>query len=286
MVKVSRIATDYTEAGAMNGLIGLWGFLSEGDEDSTFLTKSGEVGAVIRVVGVDAEGLDHPQIDQIARRFEAALRIFDERFRVYQYLLKRDQAEIPHRGYSNPVVQTAIQNRVAYLEAKSESLYTVEVFFVVLYEEWHQNRNHLERLRQLLKDPRASLREALSTGQAITILEADLERAREVLSNKAASFVVQLQDAVGIEIATKTAAYAFFRRLLNLAPHKAAVPLRHDTHLDYFVCDSLLECHRDHLRIDDYSVQVLTLKEPPAQTFAHLLSALQEIPSNAIIVSE
>ena len=286
MVKVSRIATDYTEAGAMNSLIGLWGFLSEGDQDSTFLTKGGEVGVVIRVEGVDAECLDHPQIDQIARRFEAAIRVFDERFRVYQYLLKRDQAEIPHRKYSDPVVQKAIENRVAYLQAKSEALYTVEVFFVVLYEGWHSNRNGLERLRQLLKDPRASIREALSTGQAITVLEADLDRAREMLSNKAASFVVQLQDAVGIDLASKPAAYAFFRRLLNYAPHKAAVPLKHDSHLDYFVCDSLLECHRDHLRLDDHSVQVLTLKEPPAQTFAHLLSTLQEIPSNAVIVSE
>jgi hypothetical protein len=52
--------------------------------------------------------------------FEAALRIFDERFRVYQYLLKRDQTDIPHREYSNPVVQKAIQNRVAYLQRKSE----------------------------------------------------------------------------------------------------------------------------------------------------------------------
>jgi hypothetical protein len=144
----------------------------------------------------------------------------------------------------------------------------------------------LERLRQFLNNPRASIREALSTARAITILEADLDRAREVLSNKTASFVVQLQDAVGVQLAAKPATYAFFGRILNYAPHKAAVPLKHETHLDYFVCDSLLECHRDHLRLDDYSVQVLTLKEPPAQTFAHLLGALQEIPSNAVIVSE
>ena len=133
-------------------MIGLWGFLSECESDSTFLTKGGEVGVVIGVEGVDAECFDHPQIDQIARRFEAALRIFDERFRVYQYLLKRDQAAIPHKDCSNPVVRKAIETRITYLTAKSESLYTLEVFFVVLYEGWRQNRNTWERLRQLLPE--------------------------------------------------------------------------------------------------------------------------------------
>ena len=108
MVAVKQLAKDYLEAGALNGLIGLYGFVGTAAADPTFLTKGGDLGTVIRVEGVDAECLDHPQIDQIARRFEAALRMFDERFRVYQYLLKRDHAEIPHRDYPNPVVQHVV----------------------------------------------------------------------------------------------------------------------------------------------------------------------------------
>ncbi len=38
-----------------------------------------------------------------------------------------------------------------------------------------------------------------------------------------------------------------------------------------------------HLRLDDDYVRVLTLKEPPAQTFPHLFQALYEIPSNLIL---
>jgi type IV secretory pathway VirB4 component len=41
-------------------------------------TKGGDLGTVIRLEGVDAECLDHPQIDQMAPRFETALRMFDE----------------------------------------------------------------------------------------------------------------------------------------------------------------------------------------------------------------
>ncbi len=286
MVAVKKLARDYVEAGAFNTLVSLCGFVGNDPADPTFLTKGGDLGTVIHVEGVDAECLDHPQIDQIARRFEAALRMFDERFRVYQYLFKRGNAEIPHRDYPNPVVQQAIRNRIAYLAGKSEALYTLEVYFVVLYEGCHQSQNKIERLKKLAQEPRRGIRELLSTEKRIEILDADLERAREVLTNKVASFVIQLRDAVPVTVVSKQDAFAFFRRLLNFAPHKAVAPLKYDSHLDYFACDSTLECHRDHLRLDDNYVQVLTLKEPPAQTFAHLLSALQEIPSNAIIVSE
>ena len=76
-------------------------------------------------------------------------------------------------------------------------------------------------------------------------------------------------------------------RLLNYDLHKAhAIRCHHDTFLDFDLCDSALECHRTHLRLDDYHVRVLTLKEPPAHTFAHLFQALYEIPSNLILVNE
>src|SRR6202040_1278326 len=56
--------------------------------------------------------------------------------------------------------------------------------------------------------------------------------------------------------------------------------------LDYDTGDSALECHRTHLRLDDHYVRVLTLKEPPAQTFPLLFQALYDIPSNLLLVSE
>ena len=52
--------------------------------------------------------------------------------------------------------------------------------------------------------------------------------------------------------------------------------LTYDTHLDYFVADSAVECHRDHLMVGDRVVKVLTMKEPPSQTFAHLLQDLYD----------
>ena len=57
MVRVGRILRDYAEAGAVNSLIALWGFVDE----HTFLTKAGHVGVVYQMRGPDAEGLTHAQ---------------------------------------------------------------------------------------------------------------------------------------------------------------------------------------------------------------------------------
>jgi hypothetical protein len=50
VVRLSRILKDYREAGAVNSLIDLWGFV----DDTTFLTKAGAVGQVYRLAGTDA----------------------------------------------------------------------------------------------------------------------------------------------------------------------------------------------------------------------------------------
>ena len=99
MVRLGRILRDYREAGAVNSLIALWGFVDE----TTFLTKSGHVGVVYQLRGQDAEGLTHAQRRTIVHQFEAALRLLDEHCRVYQYVRQADRravrrARVPARG--------------------------------------------------------------------------------------------------------------------------------------------------------------------------------------------
>src|SRR5438094_7509183 len=85
MLNVQRILRDYREAGSVNSLLAVWGFV----DDHAFLTKAGHVGLVYRLAGCDFECLDHTQRSGIVHRFEAALRLLDETCRVYQYLCKR-----------------------------------------------------------------------------------------------------------------------------------------------------------------------------------------------------
>ena len=80
---------------------------------------------------------------------------------------------------------------------------------------------------------------------------------------------MQLADTIRPFRLPKAEAFRFFRRLVNYAPHKnEGVSLIYDTHLDFYLSDSALECHRDRLAVDDYRVKVLTMKVPPAKTFA------------------
>src|SRR6202022_1163782 len=83
------------------------------------------------------------------------------------------------------------------------------------------------------------------------------------------------------------AAFRVLKKTLNVAPHKRNLAnLKHDTFLDYYLSESHLECHRGHLRLDDYYVKVLTLKEPSAQSFPLIFRRLLEIRANYHVVTE
>ena len=56
---------------------------------------------------------------------------FDERCRVYQYLFKRNHETIPYQTYQNPVVNSAIESRVAFLKSKAENLYALKIYYVL-----------------------------------------------------------------------------------------------------------------------------------------------------------
>ena len=69
MFKLSEIVKDWKESGALQAHINLYGFWDE----ETFLTKSGDLGMVLRVKGIDYESLDHASRDHAVKRLEAAL---------------------------------------------------------------------------------------------------------------------------------------------------------------------------------------------------------------------
>ena len=52
MVRIARILRDYSDAGGLNTLLPLWGFVDGG----AFMTKAGHVGLVYRLRGVDVDG--------------------------------------------------------------------------------------------------------------------------------------------------------------------------------------------------------------------------------------
>jgi type IV secretion/conjugal transfer VirB4 family ATPase len=281
-MRVSQIVRDYEQAGAMNTLINLVGFV----DDRAFLTKSGDLGILLALEGRDPDCSDASQREAVTRRFEVALRLWDDHTRLYQYVLKRRHVAPPIATHADRAVDALLQRRHAFLGARPDDLYAVTVYLVVLACRPH-GETWRPRLRQAVREPVATLREWFSTSQTIVRLDDDIDRRRVQLRSKVEAFVLQLQDTVRPRILSPAEAFTFFRRLVNYAPAKAdAVRLREDALLDFDVCDSALECHRTHLRLDEAYVRVVTLKEPPAQTFPLLFQALREIPATLLIVSE
>jgi type IV secretion system protein TrbE len=281
VVTIGRILRDYRETGSLNGLLALWGFV----DDATFLTKAGHVGLVYRLQGVDYEGLSHAQRRALVHRLEGALRLLDEHCRVYQYLIKRTIAPVLAAPCSQPVARDAIQRRAAYLNDRRHALYTCALYLVLLYEAPAVIRTSAP-LRHVTRAPREALRSWLSTRRTLTLIDSELDRAIAALHHKAQAVEVQLQE-VGLERLAKREAFRFFRQLVNYDPATlAAGALTHDTHLDYFVADSAVACHRDHLVVGHRRVKVLSMKEPPSQTFAHLAGDVYTMPGEFIACLE
>jgi type IV secretory pathway VirB4 component len=86
MLRIDHIRKDWKEAGSFPTQINLYGFWDE----HCFLTKSGDLGAVLEIGGIDYESLDHRGRDYAVKRAEAAFRSLDDKTRLYQILFRRN----------------------------------------------------------------------------------------------------------------------------------------------------------------------------------------------------
>jgi type IV secretion system protein VirB4 len=286
MLRLSRIFKNYNETGSLNEQINLYGFIGP----HVFLTKSGEVGVILEVRGVDYECLDSASIDGFTKRLESALKLFDENYRLYQYLFKRNNETIPYKLYANPIVDTAIKNRIAYLASKADTLFSLSVYYVVLYHGFQTSAKLGSALAEFPKNPKkavAELRAHFSGQKQVVVLGQHVGNAQAALLQKARSFMLQVSDFLAVRMLDKQEAFSILKRTLNFHPDKLELAkLKYDTFLDYYLPESSLECHRGHLRVDDYYVKVLTLKEPSAQSFPLIFKRLLEVEANYYVVTE
>jgi type IV secretion system protein TrbE len=286
MFRLIQALRRYREAGSLNEQINLFGFV----DDHTFLTKSGDVGVVLAVKGVDYESLACSEIDNYTKRLESAFKILDDKCRIYQYLFKRSDPAIPYKNHENPIVNAAIESRIGYLKRKAESLYGLTIYFVVLLESLPTKRT-LARLlgngNSELKHRWRELRALISTNKQVLLVEDEIQSAQAVLAQKIAGLILQVNDFLPVELLDKQQAFRFLKQILNFSPQKfESARLKHDTFLDYYLCESHLECHRGFLRVDDYYARVLTLKEPSAHSLPLIFQKLLEVQANFFVVTE
>lgn len=286
MFRTDTITKDWKEAGSFPAQLNLYGFWDE----HSFLTKTGDLGAVLSIGGIDYESLDHAGRDYAVKRLEAAFRSLDDKTRLYQILFKHNRPEIAHAQYDDPLVRAAVEQRAAFLRAKSDRLYGIEIFWVVMIDGSYRKTGLLNALSQLPTQSRSSLRDlrALFSGnKERTLLHEQIERDRVRLQHKIQSLSGQLNDLMQIELSGAERTFRLVRRLVNFRPSRIAeAPLCGMRHLDWQVCDSELEAHRGYLRLDDYYTRVLTLKELPGETRPLLLNGLLDVPANFHVVTE
>ena len=285
MLRLDKVIKPWKESAALNDHINLYGFWNE----TTFLTKSGDVGMVLSIPGVDYESLDHSEQEYAVKRLEAALKAFGPGFHIYQYLFKSNRPDIPFATYDDPIVEAAIDQRRKFFEAKRDHLYQVEIFYCVLLEGTRSKTGVGTALARFLTDPEgaiAELKSQFSNHAMKTLLRTHIERDLQRLDQHVQAFTRQLADFMRIEVLNQQGQFTFFRRLLNYDDWRVAGRPQSTQFLDYQVVNSDIEAERDHLRVGDHIVRVLTMKEAITETRPLVLDALLKIPANFYVVTE
>src|SRR6266566_5636742 len=285
MLRLDRVIKPWKESAALNDHINLYGFWNE----TAFLTKSGDVGIVLGISGVDYESLDRSEQEYAVKRLEAALKAFGSGFHVYQYLFKSNRPDIPFARYDNPIVEAAIDQRRKFFEAKRGHLYQVEIFYCILLEGTRSKTGVGTALARLLHDPEGAISELKSqftNDNMKKLLRTHIERDLQRLDQHVQAFARQLADFMQVEVLNRQGQFTFFRRLLNYDDWRVAGRPQSRQFLDYQVVNSDIEAERDHLRVGDHIVRVLTMKEAVTETRPLVLNALLKIPANLYVVTE
>ncbi len=285
MLRLDKVIKPWKESAALNDHINLYCFWNE----TAFLTKSGDVGMVLRVPGVDYESLDHSEQEYAVKRLEAALKAFGPGFHVYQYLFKSNRPEIPFAKYDDPVVEAAIDQRRQFFEAKRDHLYQIEIFYAIVLEGPRSKSGVGAAFAQLFRDPAgaiAELRTQFTSNSMKTLLRSQIADAVARLEQKVQAFTRQLADFMLIEVLNRQGQFLFFRRLLNYDDWRISGKPQSTQFLDYQVVNSNIEAERDHLRVGDHFVRVLTMKEAITETRPLVLDALLKIPASFYVITE
>jgi type IV secretion/conjugal transfer VirB4 family ATPase len=285
MLRVDKVIKPWKESASLNDHINLYGFWNE----TTFLTKSGDVGMVLSLPGVDYESLDRSEQEYAVKRLEAALKALGPSFHVYQYLFKSNRPDIPFAKYDDPIVAAAIEQRRKFFEAKRDHLYQVEIFYCILLEGARSKTGVGSAFSRLFHDPAGAfgeLKAQFTNDNMKTLLRSQIECDVALLDQRVQAFARQLADFMQIAVLDRQGQVTFFRRLLNFDGWRIAGKPRSTQFLDYQVVNSSIEAERDHLRVGDHIVRVLTMKEAITETRPLTLDALLKIPANFRVVTE
>lgn len=288
MLSLRKLVKSYKETGALAEQCSIFSFIN----DWCFVTKTGAVGAVLEVEGLDYECLDQRDLDSATKRLETAFKLFGPEFRVYQYLFKSEFDPEPARQYENPIVQKAEKERARYFAQKADEMFSIRLYYVLLYQGASSvtKMTLTKAIRSLfsggINTGLANLKTVFSAKKEIVLIEQELDQAASILLRQANSFVSHLSDLSAVKLLKKQEAFCMLRRTFNVDPGKQQERLKFDVMTDKYLVSSPLESHADHLTLDGYYTRVLTLREEPSESRPLVLQQLLRIPATFFIATE
>jgi len=278
MVNIRQLLKDWEDSPAFSDFIDLDKFI----DSNVFRTKSGQLGCVLAVKGIDYESVPRDQLDVLTERLQRNFHTFDPGTRVYQYFTRTSRPTIPHREYSDTASSKFVHYRLADLESKINTLYETQVYLAVLtkIETGDTAPQSLwQRVKKFVSD--------FSARKVTAVSLANQDIARAALLQKVSTFTAATSDFAAVTMLDEDGIWHFYRALLNPNPQlrDAPMPEGAGTFPAFFAADSTLRAFPTHLELDDYFVKVLTLKGLPNNTHPNILGKLLLVPGNYHVVS-
>jgi len=257
-----------TETSPLCQLLAPWAIGANG----MILTKSGSCVVVYRCGGVDYEGTTPDEREDVAKRFSGALRLLDDRFRVYHYLCKSPAQPLPVPPATGAAVDRVLAARATYLN-DAGTQYELDRYLALVYEPAETSLPWWQRL---------------SPKKVGAVIETGMLDAMERLERTAAIVQAQLVDTIGPVRLSDEEVFQFLRRLVNYDGPE--IKLKHAQYVDYFMADASVERHpdgrSDHLAVGPARVKVLSMKEAPTTSGPHDLEPLYRLPCSFIACVE
>ena len=271
MFNLKKFLKPSTDAPALNSLFAPHCFV----DDHIVMTKTNALCALLEIRGIDDECASDDDLDAQGKRIQNALKQFDESYTLYQYVIKDDAeplAVLDSDGQSNSVIET-LERRRQFLEAKG--LHSVRIVYAILLD------HATTRVKLVQPVP----------GGASRVSETKLRNDLALLLAQVESFKQAVDDVLHPRLLNKFEVFSFLRFLTSLNREAAeSEALKYDVHVDYFMANTPITFERERgawrLSVNESPVEVLTVKESPAETMPSVLRSLLGIPGKFVLCAQ
>jgi hypothetical protein len=239
-------------------------------DDRTFLTKNAELVRFYRLAGIDFECATDDQMEGWHHSIQTAILSMPSDIRVKFYWAKFDRVNIPRPTHPNRIVQETISNRADFLENRPGApLATMDLRMALVFEPPRQFPFQTGNVRKIGR-------------RKLVKYQAAIDKAQEILWT--------IESLLGLTAMNREeiSEYLAFLSTMDLdlphAQHKLAAK---ETQIDRWM--STLPARTSPwtgIRIGGIRPIVLSMDQPPEETFPNSLRPILALPGRLLVAAE